>query len=153
MAAARALGADVILLQTPPSFTPTARHLANLRAFCDWAQERTPCALAFEPRGPAWEPVETDRVCAELGLLRACDPFATEPPDARKHPTAYFRLHGIGGYRYVYADGDLAALRQIVLRYRTAWVFFNNLAMRDDARRFRDWLSSASDPDPSRAGR
>jgi len=138
--AARALEAEVIVLQTPASFTPTDRHLADLHAFCAWARQRAPCAIAFEPRGAAWEPRETDRLCDELGLLRACDPFAVEPPDARRHPTAYFRLHGVTGYRYVFTDNDLATLREIVLRYRTAWVFFNNLAMRQDARRFLDHL-------------
>jgi uncharacterized protein YecE (DUF72 family) len=53
----------------------------------------------------------------------------------------YFRLHGIGGAGYHYTDDDLARLSEWVDRGPT-YVFFNNLAMLDDARRFRDRIGS-----------
>lgn len=144
-AAARTLRADLVLLQTPASFTPTAEHLKNLRTFARWARRRgAGIALVFEPRGPAWEAEAADRLCAELGLLRACDPFATDPPQPRAQRLAYFRLHGIGGYRYTFTEADLARLADIARRYRETWVFFNNMAMWTDARRFKRLLASTA---------
>ncbi len=144
-AAARALRAELVLLQTPASFTPTVEHLKNLRTFARWARRHSAgVALVFEPRGPAWKAEAADRLCAELGLLRACDPFATDPPPPRAQRFAYFRLHGMGGSRYRFTDAELASLADLARRYRKAWVFFNNLAMWTDARRFKRLLRCAA---------
>lgn len=134
-AAAAALAAEVVLLQTPASFRPTSEHLANLRSFAARARCQVR-ALAFEPRGAAWEPSTADRLCTELGWLRACDPLTTKPPSPLQQRVAYFRLHGIGGYRYTFTDADLTTLARLVETYDEAWVFFNNVSMREDALRF-----------------
>ena len=54
----------------------------------------------------------------------------------------YWRLHGRGGYSYRYSDQDLQQLqtmfRQHALQSKdTAFVLFNNIWMKDDARRFQ----------------
>lgn len=76
-----------------------------------------------------------------LHLLRGGDPFATRPPPPRAQPTAYFRLHGRGGYRYAFTDEDLRALAEQVCEYEDAWVLFNSMSMWDDARRFKQLLA------------
>lgn len=140
---ALALDAAVVLVQTPPSFTPTAEHLDRLERFSRWPRPKE-LRVAFEPRGSAWEALELDRLCTRLGVLRACDPFSSSPPRPSVHPTAYFRLHGRTGYRYRYTEADCEALLAIVRHYREAWVFFNNVSMWDDARRFRQLLERAA---------
>ncbi len=136
VAAARTLGARIVVLQTPASFTPRAAHLRRLAAFVRRARRETDLMLVFEPRGPAWNAASTDRLCRRLGLLRGGDPFAMAPPSPHVQPLAYFRLHGRGGYRYTFTDGDLAEILAQARRYETAWVLFNNQSMWDDARRF-----------------
>jgi uncharacterized protein YecE (DUF72 family) len=71
----------------------------------------------------------------ELGLALAVDPFHSEPPPPSWR---YYRLHGVGGYRYTYTDDDLRWL----LRRCDGEVYclFNNVTMADDAQRFRRLL-------------
>jgi uncharacterized protein YecE (DUF72 family) len=76
--------------------------------------------------------------------LKQAAPSQTTPAEARCNvPTISaglvqnFRLHGIGGARYHCTQDGLARLRESA-RFGAAYVFFNNLAMLDDARRFRN---------------
>jgi len=143
LACARALGAPVVLFQCPASFEPTEENLANLRDFFQRARAEAPDLLfAWEPRGPTWTPTLVRRLCGELGLLHAVDPFETEP--ATGDPL-YLRLHGGPGYRHRYTDAELAWLAGWVRR-REGWVFFNNLARDEDARRFLALLDEGGEP-------
>jgi uncharacterized protein YecE (DUF72 family) len=144
VAAAEALGAKIVLLQTPASFTPTDEHLANLKAFTGWAPRGHDLTLVFEPRGPAWTAHAADRLCRRLHLLRGGDPFTMPPPPPGVQPLAYFRLHGLGGYRYSFREADLRWLAQRVREYDQAWVLFNNMSMWDDARRFKQLLARSA---------
>lgn len=138
---ARELGAEVLVFQCPASFTPTDRHVSDLRAFLSGAP-RDGFALAWEPRG-AWPRDLVEELCREFDLVHCVDPFAAEEVPG---PLAYYRLHGRGGYRYRYTDEDLAALRDrcraaLDRGAREAWAMFNNAAMLEDARRFRALLA------------
>lgn len=136
---ALALDAAFVLVQTPPSFIPSVEHVGRLENLSRWPRPQT-VGLAFEPRGATWDHLELDRLCARLGLLRACDPLSTTPPPPTVQPTAYFRLHGRTGYSYRYSETHYEALLATVRRYREAWVFFNNVSMWEDACRFRRFL-------------
>lgn len=136
---ARALGSRIVLLQCPASFTPTPGHKANLRGFIREIggglvsrPNSTGLTLVWEPRGE-WRVEEVQELCGELGLVHGVDPF-------EQHPTTsglgYFRLHGRTGYRYRYTDLDLECLLKELAGLTPCYVLFNNLAMRDDARRF-----------------
>jgi uncharacterized protein YecE (DUF72 family) len=48
------------------------------------------------------------------------------------------RLHGKGGCRYAYTDGDLEELRGLTAGYQEAQVLFNNQHMWQDACRFAE---------------
>jgi uncharacterized protein YecE (DUF72 family) len=127
---ARALRADVVLLQCPASFTPTSEHVGNLRGFLERV-DRGGATIAWEPRG-AWPDPLVAALCRDLALVHAVDPFSARPlTDGLK----YFRLHGIGGPRHRYHDDELARLADLVER-GPAWVLFNNVHMLEDARRF-----------------
>jgi uncharacterized protein YecE (DUF72 family) len=152
-----ALRAEVVLFQCPASFGPTPENIDNLRYFFEQV-ERHGFAFAWEPRG-AWPSDQVGALCRELRLVRAFDPFASgaSPRKGSPSPTPavagsptepaisaaellYFRLHGIGGAAYHYTDDDLARLSEWVDR-GPAYVFFNNLGMLHDARRFRDCIA------------
>lgn len=133
---AQTLAARVILFQCPASFEPTPVNLANLRRFLG-TLPRENFLCAWEPRG-GWPRELVAELCGELALIPALDPFAT--PVFPTSP-AYFRLHGLGGYRYSYTDADLDRLAGLLTGYEEAYVLFNNMTMWDDARRFLDLLT------------
>jgi uncharacterized protein YecE (DUF72 family) len=151
------LRAEVVLFQCPASFGPTPENVVNLRHFFEHV-ERHGLAFAWEPRG-AWPSDQVSALCRELRLVRAYDPLTAGPSlhRARPAPTTpteaspigpamsagelgYFRLHGIGGAGYHYTEDDLVRLSELAGR-GPAYVFFNNLAMLHDARRFRDRIA------------
>lgn len=131
-----ALGARVILFQCPASFKPVPEHLANLRQFFN-ALPRKGFLFAWEPRGP-WPRELVGELCDELALIPALDPLTHTPFPGSP---AYFRLHGIGGYRYTYSDADLNRLAALVKDYEEAYVLFNNYTMGQDAQRFLELWS------------
>jgi len=143
-ATARALRAAVVLFQCPPSFVPSAENKANLEAFFGTI-DRGQFLAGWEPRG-RWVPEEVAELCRRLDLVHCVDPFLAEPQHGQ---AAYFRLHGRGGYRYRYSDGELEALREMCLRQleagrRPVYCLFNNVYMLDDALRFRKLLAEAT---------
>ncbi|HEX8385062.1 MAG TPA: DUF72 domain-containing protein [Rubricoccaceae bacterium] len=131
-ASAGALGAAVVLLQCPPSFGPTERHVADLQAFVR-SRARTGFELAWEPRG-GWPRDLVEDLCDDLDLWHVVDPFVEETltPDR-----PYYRLHGRGGWRYQYEDGELEELAALLPAGAASFVFFNNVYMVEDAVRFR----------------
>jgi uncharacterized protein YecE (DUF72 family) len=133
--AAKALSAAVVLLQCPASFTPTPAHLRNLEAFLERVRE-VPFRLAWEPRGD-WPEAVIRRICERYRLIHAVDPLASAPVTG---DVAYFRLHGRTGYAYRYTDADLEELWARCQGFREAFVFFNNVSMWEDARRFQEMV-------------
>ncbi len=142
MAVARTLRAPLLVLQCPPSFKPQPDHLSNLRTLLTSAP-RDGLTLAWEPRG-RWDEGLVRDLCHELNLVHCVDPFAAS---SQWGELAYFRLHGIGGYRYRYSDDELRRLREmceeeLAKGRRPVYVMFNNVYMLEDARRFREIVHS-----------
>jgi len=141
---AEAIRARVIVFQTPASFGPTETNRTALYRFFE--SIRTDATKAIELRGP-WATHIVEKICEDLGLVHAVDPFDKEPAT---YGLAYFRLHGSPPgktmYRYRYTDEDLARLRAICREYDDAYVMFNNLSMHPDALRFRAPLRDPSNP-------
>ena len=140
--AARALGARVVVLQTPPSFGYSEENARQAREFLATVATRD-FVVGWEPRG-TWREHEdaVARVVEGLdNVVHVVDPFRAR--SVKAEPLAYFRLHGIGGgevnYRYKYTDDDLRRLCDMVrgLGEKEAYVMFNNVHMADDAARFR----------------
>jgi uncharacterized protein YecE (DUF72 family) len=140
LAAAHALGAEVILFQTPTAFTPSEPNRAAMRRFFgEIVKDTRDLALAWEPRG-IWEPAQAAALAVELGVIYALDPFQLEvaPPDGAQ---AYFRLYGMGIYRNKVGDDMLDLLADMVDSYERAWVVFANVEKYADAQRFRKLLA------------
>ncbi|MEA3490213.1 MAG: DUF72 domain-containing protein [Candidatus Omnitrophota bacterium] len=137
---AAVLRAKTIVFQCPPSFGPNRVNRNNLRKFFRTIK-RKKYRLVWEPRG-AWQNNEVRRLCGELGLVHCVDPFAG---GALEGDIRYFRLHGIGGYRYRYKGWDLKRLRDFCeneakkIKKKPVYVFFNNFSMMTDALRFK-WI-------------
>jgi uncharacterized protein YecE (DUF72 family) len=75
-----------------------------------------------------------------LNLWHVVDPFAAKTVTPAK---CYFRLHGRKGWRYIYEDAELEELATMLPKRTTAYVFFNNIRMTEDAQRFSEILRQA----------
>jgi hypothetical protein len=77
-ASAEALGAGIVVFETPASFQPGADRLRDMYRFFKGVS-RGKLTFVWHPRGSEWSRLE-DKVCAELGLIRAFDPLRQPPP-------------------------------------------------------------------------
>lgn len=129
--AADILRAPVIVFQCPAAFTPSRRHLDDMRGFFRAIDgERGDALLGWEPRG-AWDQEVVAALCEELDLVLVVDPFVRP---ALPGPLRYFRLHGRDGFDYRYSDEELERVRAWCAG--ETYLLFNNVPMADDARRF-----------------
>ena len=134
---ARLLSATGMLFQCPASFTPTDDNVERMRRFFERV-ERPAARLLWEPRGAAWiqKRALALALCRDLDLIHVVDPFVTEPE--KGHPV-YWRLHGLGGARHSYTDGQLQQLHKMLQRVEgpeASYVMFNNIPRIGDAKRF-----------------
>jgi len=141
LACARALRARTILFQCPARFQPTPENILNLKQFFSKI-ERGDLNLAWEPRGKLWEDEIVKELCNELDLWHCVDPFARQTMTPQN---CYYRLHGIPRWRYTYEEDELMELVSLLPKNRLAYVFFNNITMKDDAVRFKKILQDARD--------
>jgi len=129
---AQLLEAKIVIFQMPPSFLPTIENKWNMKNFFRKIKRRG-LILVWEPRGD-WEGKEIRSLCSQLGLVHCVDPFKAE---ALSGELVYFRLHGIGGYRYRYTDRDLKKLKVKCEEKKEIYFMFNNIYMFEDATRFK----------------
>lgn len=136
LASAKALNARTILFQCPARFQPLPENILNLKRFFTEI-DRGDLNLAWEPRGK-WDDDLILELCTELDLWHCVDPFArrTVTPDR-----IYYRLHGRKQWRYTYDDDELEELAAMLPKDRLAYVFFNNITMKDDAVKLQKLLS------------
>ncbi|MEO8041868.1 MAG: DUF72 domain-containing protein [Acidobacteriota bacterium] len=132
LACASALNARTILFQCPAKFRQTDENIANLRKFFKKIKRRK-LNFAWEPRGP-WDDKVIVKICNDFDLWHVVDPFVRRTVTPEK---CYFRLHGIGGWRYRYEDGEMEELVSLLPGEDLSYVFFNNNVMTEDAMRFR----------------
>lgn len=78
-AAMEALGARVAVFETPESFQPGPDRLRDMYRFFK-ALARGRWSLVWSPRGAGWDANLVDRICADLGLIRAFDPLRERAP-------------------------------------------------------------------------
>jgi len=146
--ACRACSAEVLVLQTPASFSYSKESILLAREL--FANLHVPeVQVAWETRGPSWGSPQARsdlaRVLSERGVTHAVDIFKEQPVHVEGF--SYFRLHGLGKriYDYKYSDEDLRRLAELALPYVKdgGYIFFNNFEMYDDARRFVELLGRA----------
>jgi len=138
---AHVLGTDVILLQSPPSFSPSASNQDAMRRFFGEVVGAPPAGMtiAWEPRG-VWSPANAAKLARELGVIYATDPLQleAEPPEG---PDAYFRLYGMGLQRGKIDENAMDLLADMLDMYDRAWIIFNNVEKYPDAQRFKKLMA------------
>jgi len=93
--AARLLQAHAVVFETPPSFTPTARHREWMRRFFTAMPREDGLWMAWEPRG-VWQTEEIAALCRELDLVPVIDPMAETDPALAPDGRAYFKVRALG---------------------------------------------------------
>lgn len=138
---ARILKANKIVFQCPPGFEPTEENMQNMKKFFS-SIDRKNITCIWEPRGN-WKPEQILHLCNELNLIHCVDPFKSKTVTAGLR---YFRLHGMGGYRYSYTSDDLKKLVEICNENQNNktvqyYVLFNNSNMLPDALKFQKLIA------------
>lgn len=143
---ARALGARVVVFQTPPRFGYSEENYSNVEQFFS-AIDRGGMLMAWEPRGTWNQNLEKVReLCEKLDLIHVVDIMRRRP--ARITDVSYIRLHGLNprefDYKYDYSDDEL---REIIRRARELgsseiYILFNNTAMWKNALKLLEILES-----------
>jgi len=145
------LEARILLIQTPGSFRPD--KLQEAEKFLGKIQ-RNGLVVVWETRGTAWDQPDVRKTLADslkkLNVAHVTDPFKTLP--VYTNQVAYFRLHGLGKelYYYQHSDNELKQLNRLVEPLerdgKEVYVLFNNLAMFEDAVRFKSYIETDSLP-------
>ena len=145
------LKAKILLVQTAASFAPDKIDVATnfFRKI-----SRDDLAVVWETRGSAWETKDVRERLANMlqnvGVSHVTDLFKALP--VYTDGVAYFRLHGLGKdmYYYQYTDEELMKLYEVLRTFeakgKEVYVLFNNLAMFDDALRFKQFLRTQKFP-------
>ncbi len=122
------LGARIVVFETPASFQPGPDRLRDLYRFFK-ALPRGRFSCVWQPRGKGWDRL-VDKVCAELGLVRAVDPTVERPPE--RGPFRYLRPSGPrGGGMSV---DNLASIRKAAAGKPSYLVLSHREAFRDAER-------------------
>jgi len=134
-AGAEALGAKIVVFETPASFQPGSDRLRDMYRFFKGIV-RGKLTIVWHPRGSEWSSLE-DKVCAELGLIRAFDPLRQPPP--RKGVFLYMRP-GVPGLGSLGVD-SMATIAGAAAEV-PSYVALGHRASFRDAERLKDLLGS-----------
>ena len=122
--AAEALGARIVVFETPITFQPGPDRTRDLYRFFKKAA-RGNLAFVWQPRSVAWGAL-ADKVCAELGLIRGFDPL--KEPAPRKGAFAYMRPSlpptgslGVDNLATILGVSDDAPAAYLALGHRNAF--------------------------------
>ncbi|MFW6134175.1 MAG: DUF72 domain-containing protein [Elusimicrobiota bacterium] len=126
------LDAEVIVFQCPKSFKPAKENIDNMNRFFSEI-DRKNFKLAWEPRGE-WDESVIKEICSKNNLIHSVDPFKNKPLAG---DIEYFRLHGIGGYKYSYTDKDFKILKDMSKNKKESYIMFNNSNRIYDAKKFK----------------
>ena len=127
-AAAEALGARLVVFETPSSFQPGPDRLRDFYRFFK-AFPRGRLTPIWAPRGAEWERL-ADKVCRDLGLERAYDPLRERAP--AKGRFRYMRV-GVPRGSFLGVD-DLSTIARSVEKGPAYVVFSHRAAFTDAAR-------------------
>lgn len=139
LACAKALRAKTILFQCPARFQPLPENILNMKQFFSGIA-RGDLNFAWEPRGKLWDDAVIKELCEALDLWHCVDPFVRPTVTPQN---CYYRLHGVPRWRYTYEDDELMELVSLVPKDRLSYVFFNNITMKEDAVRFKQFVQEA----------
>lgn len=130
-ALARAIYAQAVVFQTPPSFKASTEHAIRLENFVAHAM-RPGLALAWEWAPGSWPDRKALELCERIGAVPVVDPARNDVPEG---DLVYLRFIGGKSGRAAIKDDDLKKAA-LAVRDRIGWVVFANHTGSADAARF-----------------
>ncbi|MGZ4189196.1 MAG: DUF72 domain-containing protein [Actinomycetota bacterium] len=131
---ARALDAQAVVFQTPPSFKASTEHATRLENFVAHAM-RPRIALIWEWAKGSWPERKALDLCDRIGAIPLVDPIGTEIPEAE---FVYLRI-GRPNSKRVLKDDELKDIA-LKVRDRAGWIVFSGPGGAADERRLLDML-------------
>ncbi|MFI5363847.1 MAG: DUF72 domain-containing protein [Elusimicrobiota bacterium] len=128
-AAAEALGAKIVVFETPASFQPGPDRLRDMYRFFK-VLARGRFTFVWQPRGRSWGDNLADKVCSELGLIRAFDPLKERPPERG----AFRYLRPLGPRMGALSVDNLSTIREAAREKPSYLVLTHRDAFRDAER-------------------
>ncbi|MFI5346897.1 MAG: DUF72 domain-containing protein [Elusimicrobiota bacterium] len=128
-AAVEALGAKAVVFETPASFQPGPDSLREFYRFFKKIS-RGSVSVVWHPRGSSWEPRLSDKVCGELGLIRAFDPLKERAPQRG----AFRYLRPLGPRVGTFSVDNMSTIREAAIEKPSYVVFSHRDAFRDAER-------------------
>jgi len=135
---ARILNARFILIQLPKSFKESEESFVNAEKF--FSKISRDIEIAVELRG--WSEDGIRNFVREFDVIDVTDPLVRKP--LHRGDINYYRLHGAYEkgriiYKHKYTDEELEEIAERVKGWdkKESYVYFNNVYMRDDAKRFK----------------
>ncbi len=133
-ASAETLGARIVVFESPASFQPGPDRLRDMYRFFKTAA-RGRLIFVWQPRGSEWSSME-DKVCADLGLIRAFDPLRQPPP--KKGAFLYLRP-GLARMSSLSVDNMATIVR--ASSEAPAYVSLSHRMAFQDAERLKDYMA------------
>lgn len=133
---ADAVGAEILVLITPPTFTPSGPNRRRMAEFFE-NLDRDNHVIVWEPHGP-WDPETAAEVAGEMGLCLAVDPLRDPVPEGG---VAYMRL---GPFSVMGSRMGVYDLEQLVVAaepFERAFCLFDTHRALDDARNLKRLLA------------
>jgi uncharacterized protein YecE (DUF72 family) len=124
--AARALGARIVVFETPATFHPSPDRLRDMYRFFKSA-ERGTLSFVWQTRGAAWDVKLMDRVSGDLGLIRAFDPLKEKAPSSGR----FIYMRPMGPRMGSLSVDNMATIREAAGRRSGYLVFSHRDAFRD----------------------
>ncbi|AEC51604.1 hypothetical protein PNA2_0687 [Pyrococcus sp. NA2] len=136
---AEILGARFILIQLPRSFKEGEESFTNAEKFFN-SIDRKDFEIAVELRG--WSEKGVKKFVREFDVIDVTDPLVRIP--LHRGNVNYYRLHGRYEdgkiiYNHSYSDEEIKKIKERILGWNVeeSFVYFNNTAMCNDARRLK----------------
>jgi len=136
------LNAKVIVIQLPESFKSNNENWGNAEKFFRNI-ERKNFEIGVELRG--WNEDDIKKFCKKFDVIDVCDLLLRLPVVSTK--TSYFRLHGSYkngkiNYYHQYTDEEMKKMIEKIkkLKSKEIFVYFNNVFMLNDSKRFIHFL-------------
>lgn len=135
--AAEILKSKIVIFQCPASFKQTDLNIKNLERFFKTIK-RGNFIFGWEPRG-IWDEEVVREICKNLDIVHVVDPFRSKSVYGRLQ---YWRLHGIGSYKYKFENKDFRFLCERIEEEKSdkIYIMFNNVHMEKDALEFKEFL-------------
>jgi len=140
------LKSRVLVIQMPEKFKDEENNWENAEKFFRKI-ERRDFEIGIELRG--WKEERIKKFCKNFDLIDVCDINLRTPASQRK--ISYFRLHGSYenkkiNYNHKYSDEELSQIMKNIKNLETTFIYFNNMFMCDDAKRFKSLVKSQMNP-------